>query len=121
MTRDQERGLALLVCVGVLIGGAVLLWPRPRAETTSWARPIFVDGVTVVVPTLVEPQRIDVNRATAAELAELPGIGPALAARIVAYREANGPFRTLDELTKVKGIGPATVGEFRAAATVGLP
>jgi competence protein ComEA len=52
--------------------------------------------------------RIDVDRATAAELQRLPGIGPALAARIIAYRDSNGPFGSMDRLRHVKGIGPAT-------------
>lgn len=51
---------------------------------------------------------IDVDRASAVELEALPRIGPALAARIVAEREANGPFGGLDALDKrVKGIGVA--------------
>lgn len=51
---------------------------------------------------------VDLNSATAAELETLPGVGPALAARIVAWRGANGPFRSPAELEKVPGIGPAT-------------
>lgn len=50
--------------------------------------------------------RVDVNRATAAELEALPGIGPAIAGRIVAYREVNGSFRSVAELENVSGIGP---------------
>lgn len=52
---------------------------------------------------------IDVNRADVEELTALPGIGPVLAARIVAYRDSAGPFRTLSDLTAVTGIGPATI------------
>ncbi|MDE3216270.1 MAG: ComEA family DNA-binding protein, partial [Gemmatimonadota bacterium] len=52
--------------------------------------------------------RIDVDRASPQELQRLPGIGPVLAARIVAYRDSNGPFGGLDRLRRVKGIGPAT-------------
>lgn len=48
---------------------------------------------------------ININTASAAALTALPGIGDVLAQRIVDYREANGPFRTVAELTKVKGIG----------------
>ena len=50
---------------------------------------------------------LDLNAATAAELERLPGIGPALAGRIVAYRDSVGRFRTVEELDSVKGIGPA--------------
>lgn len=49
---------------------------------------------------------VELNRATAADLERLPGIGPELARRIVAHREEHGPFRRLEDLTAVKGLGP---------------
>ncbi|HEY5218496.1 MAG TPA: ComEA family DNA-binding protein [Gemmatimonadaceae bacterium] len=52
--------------------------------------------------------RLDVDQASAVELQALPGVGPAMAARIVAYRDSNGPFGSMDRLRRVKGIGPAT-------------
>lgn len=52
--------------------------------------------------------RINVNTATASELQALPGIGPVLSGRVVYYRAANGPFRSLRDLTEVSGIGPKT-------------
>ncbi len=52
--------------------------------------------------------RIDLNTATAAELQELPRIGPALAARIIEYRQAFGPFSDVTEIMEVSGIGEAT-------------
>jgi competence protein ComEA len=55
--------------------------------------------------------RINVNRATAAQLQELPGIGPALAARIIAHREANGPFADTTALGEVSGIGERIMTE----------
>ncbi|HEU4884238.1 MAG TPA: helix-hairpin-helix domain-containing protein [Longimicrobium sp.] len=62
---------------------------------------------------------VDVNRATADELATLPGIGPALAERIVEWRDANGRFATVGELDKVPGIGPATVERLRPRVRTG--
>jgi competence protein ComEA len=56
---------------------------------------------------------LDLNRATASELAGLPGIGPALARRVVEWRQEQGPFATVDDLEKVPGIGPATVERLR--------
>jgi competence protein ComEA len=49
---------------------------------------------------------ININMANQEELESLPGIGPALAERIIAYREANGPFSTIEEIQEVDGIGP---------------
>jgi len=49
--------------------------------------------------------KVDLNRASPAELDALPGIGPVLAARIVAYRDANGGFRSVRDLRRVQGIG----------------
>jgi competence protein ComEA len=50
-----------------------------------------------------------VNRASADELERLPRVGPALAKRIVEWRERHGPFQGLDDLRHVRGIGPTTV------------
>lgn len=119
MTREQERGLVVLLCVGLLVGGAVLVRPTRRVDAPPVIRPIAVGGVAVVVPVLVERAKVDINLAGSDELATLPGIGPALAARILAYRLEHGPFRTVDDLTAVKGIGPATVRDLRDFATTG--
>ncbi len=62
---------------------------------------------------------IDLNTADAPALESLPGVGPSLAARIVADRQANGPYRTVDALDRVSGVGPATVERLRGLATVG--
>ena len=61
---------------------------------------------------------VNINTAGAAELESLPGIGPALAARIVEYRDGHGPFASVDDLTDVPGIGPAKLEALRSQATV---
>ncbi|WKR21510.1 hypothetical protein AIF0345_1423 [Actinomyces israelii] len=61
---------------------------------------------------------INVNTASADELEKLPGIGPALAERIVSHRQAHGPFASLDDLTDVPGIGRAKLEALRSEATV---
>jgi len=53
--------------------------------------------------------RLNINTASAEDLIQLPRIGPAMAKRIVTYREQNGPFHSIDELCKVKGIGLKTL------------
>jgi competence ComEA-like helix-hairpin-helix protein len=72
-------------------------------------RPEIVDAVEQAWPDM----RIDPNTATAAELTVLPSIGPTLAERIVADREANGPFRSIEDLQRVRGVGPRTVERIR--------
>ncbi len=62
---------------------------------------------------------IDINQATVEELDTLPAIGPVTAQAIVDYRAANGPFRAIEDLVNVKGIGPATLEKLRALITVG--
>lgn len=57
--------------------------------------------------------RLNVNTATAPELERLPGIGPVLASTIITYRESHGPFRSVDDLLKVPGIGPARLSQIR--------
>lgn len=66
-----------------------------------------------------EAGKININTATAAELERLPKIGPSIAQRIIAYRDANGPFARVEDLQKVKGIGPATFAALKDYVTVG--
>ncbi|MBZ2195196.1 helix-hairpin-helix domain-containing protein [Ruania sp. N2-46] len=61
---------------------------------------------------------VDLNAATAADLEELPGIGPALAERILDWRTENGGFTSVDQLDDVSGIGPATMDRLRDLVTV---
>ena len=62
--------------------------------------------------------KINLNTATATQLEELPGIGPATATKIIDFREKNGPFASIDALEEVPGIGPAKVEALRDVATV---
>lgn len=59
---------------------------------------------------------VSINRSSAAELESLSGVGPALAERIVAYREEHGPFRRWEDLENVSGIGPGLRGRLQTAA-----
>ncbi len=64
---------------------------------------------------------VDIDVADVSELDRLPGIGPALAARIVADREAHGPFGSLQRLERVKGIGPSLAKKLEPHVTFSLP
>jgi competence protein ComEA len=104
--RDATR--TLLQVAGGLLGIVVVvigmrLASTPRVDSTE-IRDAHV------------PLRIDVNSATEAELGALPRIGPALARRIVEDRSVSGPFRTLEDLDRVPGIGPRTIEAIRDQA-----
>jgi competence protein ComEA len=58
--------------------------------------------------------RVDLNRAGPEELESLPRIGPTLAGRIIEDRERRGPFASVEELARVRGIGPATIAALRS-------
>ncbi len=105
-------------------GGAL---PGAGLDLVNLAAPL-VDGEQVVIPVAsmapggssvpVDDGMIRLNQASAAELEALPGVGPVLAQRIVAFREAHGPFRTLEDLLDVPGIGEAKLAAFREAGVV---
>jgi len=61
---------------------------------------------------------ISLNQADASLLEDLPGVGPVLAERIVAHREANGPFETVEDLLEVPGIGEAKLAAMRDSIAV---
>lgn len=61
---------------------------------------------------------VNLNTADANELATLDGIGPVIAARIIAYREEHGGFRSVDELTAIQGIGDKKLAAIRDQVTV---
>jgi competence protein ComEA len=62
---------------------------------------------------------VNLNTATVAELDVLKGVGPGKAKAIVEYREKNGPFKSVDDLTLVKGFGEKSIEKLRPDLTVG--
>jgi len=75
-------------------------------------------GLGTAAGTVSRGSKININRADARALEELPGIGPALARRIIEYRAANGAFSSVDELINVAGIGEKKLAQLRDHACV---
>jgi competence protein ComEA len=84
----------------------------PRQGETVPMSPALSSGGAVIGP-------VNINTATAAELETLSGIGPKTAKTIVEYREANGPFETIEDIMNVPGIGEGTFEKIKDGITVG--
>lgn len=83
---------------------------------------LLVDGEQVVVGQQASSAtggKVNLNTASAADLEDLPGVGPVLAERIVGYREAHGPFRSVAALDAVSGVGPALMSQLRDLVSIG--
>lgn len=106
------------------IGPATMQRIRPFLELSPAAR-ARSGGVppsrTPAAPRLngAAPSALDLNAASEADLERLPGVGPALAARIIETRTTKGAFRTPDDLLEVNGIGAATLARLRPLVRVG--
>ena len=87
--------------------------PKPAAAVQVGTDPAAMSPVAKAAIAKAPPEPVDVNRATAAELEKVRGIGPVLAARIIAYRDSVGRFANVDALTGVKGVGPAMLERLR--------
>lgn len=131
LNRAELRALRLgtgLLVVGCAVrlgcgpGPAEYAW-RPTSGGSGGGRPSLVElreevdeetrrAQRAATP-LAPGERIDPNTAPVEELDRLPGIGPALAARIVASREAEGPFARPADLLRVSGVGPKTLARLR--------
>ena len=132
--RSDARVVDAIAAAGGAVPGADL------ARLNLAAR--VVDGARIAVPMVGEPALpvdpgavsgiaesgpgagstsagpVDINTATAAQLDALPGVGPATAAAIVQDRAAHGPFRSVDDLGRVRGIGPAKLAQLHDLVTV---
>lgn len=105
---------ALFLCL--LLG----LFLRDRAAMAPGENGTAVETEIEVPQEDIQPDLspLDLNSATESELTALPGIGEELARRIAAYREANGPFETTEELMQVSGIGESKFAALEKYVTV---
>jgi competence protein ComEA len=99
---------------------AVMAQPAPAQAYAADPTPISPEEAVMAQPAAPAAPGglVNINSADAAALIALPGIGPALAARIIAYRTQHGAFADVDQLIDIQGIGPASIAEFRHLITV---
>lgn len=117
--REGDRVVDAVAAAGGLVDGA-------EQAAINLARPVS-DGEQLVVPREGEVPpasgpasdgRVNLNTADAAALETLPRVGPALAARILQWREANGRFAAIEDLMQVTGIGEKTFDGLRDLVTI---
>ena len=123
--------LLVITLLFLLATGAVWFLETGRGETGYYIRTEGVpetvsvlesddgsaDAPALPAPTAEHP--LNINTADAATLDTLPGIGASTAAKIVADREANGPFKTIEDLKRVSGIGDKKFSQLEGCITVG--
>jgi len=93
--------------------------PQPIVPFASTGGESSSSSASTAVSQPAAPSIININTASAAELESLPEIGEVLAARIIAYREANGPYQTVDQLEPIDGISQRMIDEIRHLITAG--
>ena len=138
---SQHRKIIILLVVVILAGGAYWMLkhfhpalflgepdlvveteaaaplPTPSSPPTSSSVPAVSPQPSAGLSTPSDGARININTATSQELQTLRGIGPAMAQRIIEYRQTSGRFSTVDDLTNVKGIGEKTLEKIRDSIT----
>lgn len=123
----NEQIAILLLCGALLVGGVVSLVDRYASDriedfdVVKGAIPVPSDSLSAAPASPAPSARIDLNLALEKDLQQLPGIGPRTAGLIVAYRTQHGPFRRLEDLTAVRGIGTKTVERLRPLVTLTNP
>ncbi|MBI2506409.1 MAG: ComEA family DNA-binding protein [Candidatus Latescibacteria bacterium] len=127
MFNRQEQLILLFLGVSLLAGSGVALVDhyRPSSMGEFQVRPAALqtpaEQVGPAAPVAAPKERagpVRLNTADAAQLQQLPGIGPKTAARILSYRQEQGAFKTIEDLARVPGIGARTLEKLRPLVVV---
>jgi competence protein ComEA len=118
--RRWEQYLVVTALTAGLSGGS-FAWAQqqmPKPTAAPMPTPAAVPAAPMAVPA-VTGAKVNINTADEAGLMAIKGIGKSKAKAIIEYREKNGPFKSLDELTKIKGIKEKSLQKLKDQLTVG--
>ena len=120
LTRREQIVVALLVA-SLVVGGGISLWDRFSPEGTEDFQVVRVAEPPEALSEEVDPEKpsekVHLNTASAEDLERLPRIGPKMAQKILRWRTDHGPFRTVEDLAEIPGIGKKTIDEIRDMVT----
>lgn len=108
LSSSDLRVLSVIIGAVLILAMAQQLFFNPTFEETN--------GQGII---LKQDRKLNINTAPYKTLQELPGIGPALARRILEYRETHGKFSEVEDIMKIKGIGPKTYAMLKERITLG--
>ena len=120
LTRREQIVVALLG-ISLVVGGGISLWDHFSPEATEDFQVVRVAEPPEAISEKAEPEKpaekVHLNTATAQDLERLPRIGPKMAQKILRWRTDHGPFRTVEDLADIPGIGKKTIDEIRGMTT----
>lgn len=122
----KNQGILCLLIVACLFASCLLGFflgrrtsPEPILVTKTPSASQSAQASDSLTGAATQPLLVNINTATADELQLLPGIGPVLAQRIIDYRQENGPFESVSQLTLVSGVGLTLLENLMDYITVG--
>lgn len=121
MARPRFWTVIIILLVAIIVIGGIVAWQKYKPPQTIEISlpPSQEPEPDGEVNPAEQPQKIDINRAEAWLLEALPGIGESKAQAIIDYRQQNGGFKHITEITRVEGIGPAIYEQIKDLITVG--
>lgn len=106
----EEKIILLFLAAALFIGVGILYYKKLHP-----ALPQFIEFDETEIK---KSKKIDINTANKEELVRVKGIGPVLAGRIISYREKYGPFKKIEDIKEIKGIGGKTFEKIRKGLTL---
>lgn len=118
LTKDEKKIVVFLILTA-LVGSGINYYKKLKSQVELKVVSSNLNKDTRDIDALLkESKSVNVNLSNLERLCRLPGIGPALAKRIIEYRDKNGPFKDIENLRNVRGIGDKKLAEIKQFLTL---